>query len=57
MQNFLRSSRLKYPFEADLIWLLSKIKQCLINHSNGSDYFYEVERLKTGIERDYLACF
>ncbi|XGI79143.1 hypothetical protein ACED16_19190 [Enterobacter hormaechei] len=57
MQIFLQTLCEKYLCRADLFWLMHKLKQCLKNNSDGSDYFCELEKLKFDIERKYPTYF
>jgi hypothetical protein len=50
IQVFLKNFCKEYPSKVDLLWLLCRVNQCLINNNNGSDYFHSLVGLKSTIE-------
>jgi len=52
--SFLNHVCVEHLDDADLSWIYRKINQCLRNHSNGSDYFSDLEKVRKVIEVDFL---
>ena len=52
--SFLTHVSAEHLDDADLLWIYQKTNQCINNHSNGSDYFCDLERVINMIEVDFL---